>query len=369
MVASRFVPKRAPPQHKSRKAALKGGSGSFTMRPLYIVCGRFPFTNIRYSHESARTEAEIAGRSADLRGRARDRERIHPAEAGHDVRDPQAARRERCHHFRQRRAGSPSGRFRLPPFARGELPTGARRHLCLAKSDPALRSQDRRYRRGADPLAQGRRALFRPAQGQPDQFRGSGAYPPPDQFRQPHPPLSGGQDRARGRRSDQEGSDDPHHRPDYAARQRPAGAYRRPTQNRQDDDAAGDRALDQREPSGSLPDRSPDRRAARGSHRHAALGEGRGHQLDLRRAGVAPRPGRRDGDREGEAPRRAQARRGDPARFHHPARARLQHRRAELGQGADRRRRRQRVAAAEAVLRGPRATSRRAARSPSSRRR
>jgi hypothetical protein len=56
-----------------------------------------------------------------------------------------------------------------------------------------------------------------------------------------------------------------------------------------------------------LPDRAADRRAAGGSHRHAALGEGRGRLLDLRRAGVAPRAGRRDGDREGQAPGRAQA--------------------------------------------------------------
>ena len=39
------------------------------------------------------------------------------------------------------------------------------------------------------------------------------------------------------------------------------------------------------QPSGVLPDRAADRRAAGGSHRHAALGEGRGDLLDLRRAG------------------------------------------------------------------------------------
>ena len=39
-----------------------------------------------------------------------------------------------------------------------------------------------------------------------------------------------------------------------------------------------------------------------------------------------PRAGLGDGDREGQAPGRAQARRGDPARFHHPPRPRLQHR-------------------------------------------
>ena len=61
--------------------------------------------------------------------------------------------------------------------------------------------------------------------------------------------------------------------------------------------------------------------------------------------------GRRDGDREGEAPGRAQEGRGDPARLHHPPGARLQHRGAELRQGADRRRRRQCAAAPEALLR------------------
>jgi transcription termination factor Rho len=58
---------------------------------------------------------------------------------------------------------------------------------------------------------------------------------------------------------------------------------------------------------------------------------GRGGRLDLRRAGLAPRAGRRDGHREGQAPGRAQEGRGDPARFHHPPRARLQHRAAGLG--------------------------------------
>ena len=94
----------------------------------------------------------------------------------------------------------------------------------------------------------------------------------------------------------------------------------------QDGDPAEHRQRHREEPSGVLPDRAPGRRAAGGGHRHAALGEGRGDRLDLRRAGDAPRRGRRDGDREGQAPGRAQARRGDPARFDHPARPRLQHR-------------------------------------------
>ena len=61
------------------------------------------------------------------------------------------------------------------------------------------------------------------------------------------------------------------------------------------------------EPSGVLSDRAADRRAAGRGDRHAALGQRRGGELDLRRAGRAPRPGRRDGDREGQAPGRTQA--------------------------------------------------------------
>ena len=45
--------------------------------------------------------------------------------------------------------------------------------------------------RGPDPRAQGRRALFRAAQGQQDQFRRAGHGPPPHQLRQPDAALSG----------------------------------------------------------------------------------------------------------------------------------------------------------------------------------
>ena len=51
----------------------------------------------------------------------------------------------------------------------------------------------------------------------------------------------------------------------------------------------------------------------------ARIGEGRGDQLHLRRAGDAARAGHRDGAGEGQAPGRAQARRGDPARLASPA--------------------------------------------------
>ncbi len=55
--------------------------------------------------------------------------------------------------------------------------------------------------------------------------------------------------------------------------------------------------------------------------------------VDLRRTRRPPRAGRGNGDRKGQAPGRAQERRGHPARFHHAPGARLQHRGAELRQG------------------------------------
>ncbi len=121
--------------------------------------------------------------------------------------------------------------------------------------------------------------------------------------------------------------------------------------HRQDHDPAEHRQLHRRQPPRGRPHRAAHRRAAGGGHRHAALGQGRGRQLHLRRAGHPPRAGGGDGDREGQAPRRAQARRGDPARLHHPPGPRLQLDRAALGQGALRRRRLQRAAAAQALLR------------------
>ena len=75
---------------------------------------------------------------------------------------------------------------------------------------------------------------------------------------------------------------------------------------------------DRRQPPRGLPDRAADRRAAGGSHRHGALGEGRGHQLHLRRARHPPRAGDGDGAGKGQAPGRAQARRGDPAGHRSP---------------------------------------------------
>ena len=54
---------------------------------------------------------------------------------------------------------------------------GPGRHLCLALADSPVRFAHRGHGRRIDPQSQGRRALFRAAQGQYDQFRGSGKNP------------------------------------------------------------------------------------------------------------------------------------------------------------------------------------------------
>ena len=79
--------------------------------------------------------------------------------------------------------------------------------------------------------------------------------------------------------------------------------------------------------------------------------QGRGHLVDVRRAGAAPRAGRRDGDREGEAPRRAQEGRRHPARLDHAPRPRLQHRSCRRRARSCRAAWTQRPAEAEALLR------------------
>ena len=117
---------------------------------------------------------------------------------------------------------------------------------------------------------------------------------------------------------------------------------------------------------GHLPDRAADRRAARGGDRHAAQRAGRSGVVHLRRAGHPPRAGGGNGDREGQAAGGARQGRGDSARLDHPPGARLQPDRAHLRQDPVRRRRFQRPAQAEAVLR--RGAQRRARRQPDHRR-
>ncbi len=82
----------------------------------------------------------------------------------------------------------------------------------------------------------------------------------------------------------------------------------------------------------------------------------------VRRSRRPPHPGLRDGDRKGQADGRVRPRRGDLPRFDHAAGPGLELRVPQLGQDPLRRRRRQRPAAAQAVLRlGPQGRGRRLA--------
>ena len=191
---------------------------------------------------------------------------------------------------------------------------GPGRHLCLALADPPLRPAHRRHHRRPHPQPEGRRTLFRAAQSQHAEFRGPGKGQAQGQFRQPHAAVSQSAVPDGNRRPHQKRpfcKGDRHRRAD---RQRPARADRGAAAHRQNRADAEHRALHHRQSSRLLSDRAPDRRASGRSHGHAALGEGRGGVLHLRRAGGASRPGRRDGDREGQAPGRAWPRRRDPAR-------------------------------------------------------
>ena len=156
----------------------------------------------------------------------------------------------------------------------------------------------------AGPAAQGGRALLRAAARRGDQLREPRGGEGEDPLRQPDAALPAGPAQPRDEERD------------LTTRiidlLSPIGKGQRAlivaaAPNRQDDPPAEDRQRHHREPSRGRPHRAADRRAPRRGHRHAALGEGRGHLLHLRRAGGPPRAGGRDGHREGQAAGRAQA--------------------------------------------------------------
>jgi transcription termination factor Rho len=97
------------------------------------------------------------------------------------------------------------GVVEVPPTAsafyvtRSELPAGPD-DIYVSPSQIRRWTAHRRYHRRPHPLAEGRRALFRAAQGQHHQFRGPGEGPPQGQLRQPDAALSrrAAQDGARG---------------------------------------------------------------------------------------------------------------------------------------------------------------------------
>ena len=187
----------------------------------------------------AKTPAELAR----LRRGARGRERQHHAQAGADVRaSSSSSPRKEIDIIGEGVVEVLSDGFGFLRSPEANYLPGPGRHLRLALADPPLRPAHRRHHRRPDPLAQGRRALLRAAQGQHDQFRGPREGPPQGQLRQPDAALSrrAAEDGARG--SDQEGPLAARHRHRRADRQGPARADRVAAAHRQDRAAAEHRA-------------------------------------------------------------------------------------------------------------------------------
>ncbi len=172
--------------------------------------------------EAFRTQGEVADRPFEHGRGAGGRRRVLHAQAGHAVRHPEGAGGPRRRDRRHRRARGVAGRLRLPALAGGELPAGPGRHLCQPEPDPAIRAPDRGHHRGADPGAEGGRALLRAPEGQHHQFRGAREGAPQGALRQPDTALSDRALHARDRGPDDQGQDDPGDRPSGADRQGPA---------------------------------------------------------------------------------------------------------------------------------------------------
>ena len=196
MVAFRLLRPAAASGLKPHRRFLAQTCGPSFSRPLFPQPPRTPSAKVtpqdhpNAGNQTSRPQVQDAGRARLVRGRKRGRKRQHHAQAGADVRHSQAARD--CgnrHHRRGRRRGS-LRRLRLPALAGRELPAGSRRHLRLALADPPLRPAHRRHHRRPHPQPEGRRTLFRAAQGQHAQFRGSREVQAQGQFRQPDAAVS-----------------------------------------------------------------------------------------------------------------------------------------------------------------------------------
>ena len=141
-------------------------------RQLFSAADPLHRTTPYAGNETPRPQGQDASRACLVRRGARGRKRQHDAQAGADVRHSQTALDARNRYHRRRRGRGALRRLRLPALAGSELPAGTGRYLRFALADPTLRTAHRRHHRWSHPLAQGRRALFRAAQGQHHQFRG-----------------------------------------------------------------------------------------------------------------------------------------------------------------------------------------------------
>ena len=105
----------------------------------------------------------------------------------------------------------------------------------------------------------------------------------------------------------------PGHGPPDSHRVRTTRPHRRQAPHREDHAPPEHCQRHHGQPPGILPHRAAHRRTAGRSDRHAAKRPGRSGQFHLRRAASTPRPGCGNGQREGQAARGAQARRGHPS--------------------------------------------------------
>ena len=152
-----------------------------------------------------------------------------------------------------------------------------------------------------------------------------------DPVRKPHCAVPGRAFPARTRQRQYRGPDRTHHRPDRAPGEGPTWPHRVSAQGRQDHHSPECRPVHLREQSRGHRHRPADRRTPGRSHRHGAdRGRRGGCGKYLRRTALTPCPGRRNGDREGQAPGGAQEGRGHPAGLHHPPGPRIQHHRPVL---------------------------------------
>ena len=149
---------RAPRPHASCRPAIPP---PYRSAVFFQIADPLHRTTPYAGNETPGPQGQDAGRARILCRRARGRKCQHHAQAGADVRHPQAALDARDRYHRRRRRRGALRRLRLPALAGSELPARSRRYLRLAFADSALRAAHRRYHRRPHPIAEGRRALFR----------------------------------------------------------------------------------------------------------------------------------------------------------------------------------------------------------------
>jgi transcription termination factor Rho len=171
---------------------------------------------------------------------------------------------------------------------------------------PPLQPAHRRHDRRRDPHAEGWRALLRAGQGRQGQLRGAGKRQVQDPVREPDAALPRRADGTRARHQGRGEHHRPRHRHHRADRQGQRGLLvSSPKSGKTVMLQHIAHAITANHPDVMLIVLLIDERPEEGDG-NAALGARRSRVVDVRRAGHAPRAGRGNGDREGEAPGRAQ---------------------------------------------------------------